>query len=104
MGYPGSGNSWLRMLLDLTTGLHSCSDRSPRHQDGGCVLSLTHHLTMLHRPRSRLASLLQSHGRAVLLIRNPYSAVASAYRHHVLGVHSGSDIRIRVKCTTPCNP
>ena len=31
-----------------------------------------------------------------MLIRNPYRAILSAYKHHVFGVHSGTDIRLRL--------
>ena len=53
VGYPGSGNSWIRMLLELSSGLSTCSDRSEKHEDLGCFLTLTHHLVMMHRQRSR---------------------------------------------------
>ena len=31
-----------------------------------------------------------------MLIRNPYRAILSAYKHQVFGVHSGSEIRLRL--------
>ena len=95
VGYPGSGNSWVRILLEISTGASTCSDRSQKHLDGGCVLTLTHHLVRLARDSSRLDNLVHFSGRAVLLIRDPLGAVLSAYRHQMFGVHSGSEIRLR---------
>ena len=34
-------------------------------------------------------------GRGILLIRNPYRAILSAYQHLRNGVHSGSDVQLR---------
>ena len=39
-----SYDMFVRMLLELSSGLSTCSDRSERHSDLGCVLSLTHHM------------------------------------------------------------
>ena len=44
---------FIRMLLELSSGLSTCSDRSEKHEDLGCFLTLTHHMVMMHRQRSR---------------------------------------------------
>ena len=84
VGYPGSGNSWIRFeyitikwkatnvfrfMIGFATGINSCADRVEMHEDGeaavdnlwnifeyfidGCLITLTHHLLMMHNNRSR---------------------------------------------------
>ena len=69
VGFPGSGNSWVRLLLDIATGLNTCGDRGARHQDGntllscgiyyhlycagGCMVTLTHHSLKTFSNKSR---------------------------------------------------
>ena len=66
----------MRILLEISTGASTCGPRSQKHRDGGCVLTLTHHLgPWLARDSSRLDNLVHFSGRAVLLIRDPLEAV-----------------------------
>ena len=43
----------------------------------------------------RFANMLYFHGRAILLIRNPFSAILSMFRHINFGFHSSSHIAFR---------
>ena len=44
-----------RLLLGLASGLSTCGDLAPQHEDGGCLFSVTHHLTyqLMYSRRSR---------------------------------------------------
>ena len=48
-----------RLLLGLASGLCTCGDLCPLHQDGGCLFSVTHHLTLqlMYSRRSRCGHL-----------------------------------------------
>ena len=43
----------------------------------------------------RLENLVYFGGQGIVLIRNPYKAILSAYQHLRNGVHSGSDVQLR---------
>ena len=43
----------------------------------------------------RFANMLYFHGRAILLIRNPFSAILSMFRHVNFGFHSSSHMAVR---------
>ena len=94
VSYPGSGNSWLRYLLDGCTGVFTGSifkdrslsaagllgeDREPN--DGSTIVQKTHHDTVSVdlRTRQKFAKLteLMFGYRGILLIRNPYDAIRS---------------------------
>jgi len=38
VGFPGSGNSWIRLLIDIATGVDTCADRVELHDDGEEIL------------------------------------------------------------------
>ena len=44
----------------------------------------------------RFENLVYFGGRGILLIRNPYEAILSSYRHKMFGVHSGTDVQLRL--------
>jgi len=94
VSYPGSGNSWLRYLLDGCTGVFTGSvfldrslsaagllgeDRDPN--DGSTIVQKTHHDTLSLDVRTRqsyakLTELMFGY-RGILLIRSPYDAIRS---------------------------
>ena len=100
-----------RLLLGLSSGLCTCGDLCPLHQDGGCLFSVTHHLTLqlmysrrsrCGHPRhtadkhavfddvgSRFQNLVYHGGRAVLLVRHPFRAMLRkqhAFTQHLTGL------------------
>ena len=43
----------------------------------------------------RFANMLYFHGRAILLVRNPFSAILSMFRHVHFGFHSSSEMAVK---------
>jgi len=106
VSFPGSGAMWIRIMLEMGTGLNTAIHMTEPHKDGGSLVTMSHHALLdpaepdpgwwykidSHR---RFANMLYFHGRAVLLIRNPFSAIISMFRHVHFGFHSSSDIAVK---------
>eukprot|EP00092_Neocalanus_flemingeri_P100519 GFUD01128399.1.p1 GENE.GFUD01128399.1~~GFUD01128399.1.p1 ORF type:complete len:296 (-),score=82.11 GFUD01128399.1:114-887(-) len=107
-GFPGSGNTWVRFLLEAATGIATQSQNPPtvkKHQDRGCFLTFNHHMQLdsLEEgnpenyifypmdPQTRLFNMLYFNGRSVLLIRNPFKAIISMFIHMFSGTYSDSE-------------
>ena len=82
VSYPGSGNTWLRYLVEAATGLVTTSG-------GPAILTKTHHMrykTMTQGSEredlwGRMKNLRKFSGRGILLIRNPVDAIRSWWNH-----------------------
>ena len=99
VSYPGSGNTWIRYLLEAATGVFTGSifyDESiesaghygeARHYaDGTTILQKTHHNAVYQFGLDwRQKHIRQFGGRAVLVIRNPYKAIISFYNFKYTG-------------------
>ena len=96
VSYPGSGNTWIRYLIEGATGVYTGSifnDRSilraghygegRDYKDGSTILQKTHHRSLyVDRYKEYGLQWREDHiqtfqGRAVLVIRNPYKAILS---------------------------
>ena len=106
VSYPGSGNSWLRYLLEGSSGIFTGSifndkkliregllgeGREPN--DGSTIVQKTHHDTVSALPRTRqgmakLTELMFGY-RGILLIRNPYDAIRSYWNFMHTHDHKG---------------
>ena len=84
ISYPGSGNTWIRYLLEATTGVFTGSvfndktifnaghfGETADFMDGTTILQKTHHKATYKNHINKFG------GRAVLVIRNPYEAILS---------------------------
>jgi hypothetical protein len=109
VSFPGSGNSWLRYLIECATGVFTGSVYHDRiiyssgllgecrpPNDGSTIVQKTHHDTTFlssHRTRQayiKLTELMFGY-RGILLIRNPYDALVSYWNF----MHSKSNDRHR---------
>lgn len=100
IAYPGSGSTYIRLMLEIATGQDTVMGEDG---DEGCLLSFTHHTTLDSNdpaytaqttpisPYYRYHNLVYYRGRGILLIRNPFLAVISFFRHQKFGHHSQSD-------------
>ena len=96
ISYPGSGNTWIRYLLEAATGVFTGSvfnDKSifkaghygetADFMDGTTILQKTHHRAVYTKFYHKLDLSWRKNqihifgGRAVLVIRNPYEAILS---------------------------
>jgi len=96
VSYPGSGNTWIRYLIEGATGLYTGSifnDKSilraghagegRRYTDGSTILQKTHHRSLYvssYRHYGlpwRKEHISTFKGRAVVVVRNPYKAILS---------------------------
>ena len=96
VSYPGSGNTWIRYLVEAATGVFTGSiwnDMSifragqygeiRDHRDGSTILQNTHHRSvndpfyLKYGPAWRREHVADFGGRGVLVIRNPYKAILS---------------------------
>ena len=96
VSYPGSGNTWIRYLVEAATGVftgsifndksilragHHGETRDPR--DGSTILQKSHHRALYVRQYSKFGPAWRRQhvalfgGRGVLVIRNPYKAILS---------------------------
>jgi hypothetical protein len=98
VSYPGSGNTWLRDLLEASTGLHTGQERDwalyesiNDHVPGADLLVKSHHMQFLRGGRRqaegreglswRLDNLRYFGAEGVLLLRSPWSAIRSSWNH-----------------------
>ena len=73
------------MLIDIATGVDTCADRVDLHDDGeeqtkakskvilntfteGCLITMTHHMLMMHNTRSRYECSLEDTGMIFYLV------------------------------------
>jgi len=96
VSYPGSGNTWVRYLVEGATGLYTGSifndktilraghhGEGREYKDGSTIMQKTHHRSIyIERYRQYDFKWREDHvssfeGRAVLVIRNPYKAILS---------------------------
>ena len=104
VSYPGSGNTWIRYLVEAATGVftgsifndksilragHHGETRDPR--DGSTILQKSHHRALYVRQYSKFGPAWRRQhvalfgGRGVLVIRNPYRAIISFWNHKKAG-------------------
>jgi len=92
------------MLIEFSTGAYTCSVNAAMHEDEGCLVTLTHHMEVKNRRiRSRLDNIIYFQGRGILLIRNPFDAILSAFRHKKFGTHSSSELALRTNILRSLN-
>jgi len=104
VSYPGSGNSWMRVMIPPLTGMLTgsyCEKVYPGNgsigfvdtETCGCTLLMkTHDITdgvhrwagMEDKNDRLMAGIREFQGNGILLIRNPFKAIIS-YRNHRLG-------------------
>ena len=96
VSYPGSGNTWVRYLIEGATGVYTGSifnDRSilraghygegRDYKDGSTILQKTHHRSLYiekytgYDRKWRETHVAAFNGKAVMVIRNPYKAILS---------------------------
>ena len=83
VSYPGSGNTWLRYLVEAATGLVTAVG-------GPAILTKTHHMELNTLTEGseredlwwRMKNIRNFSGRAILLIRNPVDAIRSWWNHN----------------------
>ncbi|XP_046406510.1 WSCD family member AAEL009094-like [Ischnura elegans] len=105
VSFPGSGNTWVRYLLEASSGIFTGSVYTDRQliskgfygeavpADCGCTaVQKTHGFALAGRVPAgavqRAAEVALFRGRAVLLLRNPYEALLS-YRNFLYAGHTG---------------
>ena len=106
VSYPGSGNTWMRDLIEAATGLHTGNERDwdlrdnkdwsliqskNDHQPGADLLVKSHHMRFSRQGRRqvtseedfdwRLDNIRYFGGEAVMLVRNPWDALRSSWNH-----------------------
>eukprot|EP00090_Calanus_glacialis_P010224 TRINITY_DN18603_c0_g1_i1.p1 TRINITY_DN18603_c0_g1~~TRINITY_DN18603_c0_g1_i1.p1 ORF type:complete len:584 (-),score=121.65 TRINITY_DN18603_c0_g1_i1:74-1825(-) len=98
VSYPGSGNTWLRDLVEAGTGLTTGDERDwahmssqNTHKPGADLLVKSHHMQYLREVEKtdqgredlqwRMQNVVYFSGGGVLLIRNPYDAIRSSWNH-----------------------
>jgi len=108
VSYPGSGNTWIRYLVEGATGVYTGSvfhdhriQREGHHgefrapQDGSTILQKSHHNSLVMQPKVVQTLLWRKRhinffgGRAVVIVRNPYRAIISYWNHQKGGGHTG---------------
>nr|XP_018917676.1 PREDICTED: WSC domain-containing protein 1-like [Bemisia tabaci] len=105
VSFPGSGNTWVRYLIETTTGIFTGSVYADKlifskgffgereSPDCGCTsVQKTHGFALAGAvpklPTEKTAEVSLFNGRAILLLRNPYEALLS-YRNYLYGGHTG---------------
>ena len=91
--YPGSGNTWLRYLVEAATGVATSAEfdgyQNLSSHWGTNILIKTHHVDF-HRLVGgtekellswRMGNIRHFSGRAILIIRNPLDAMRSWWNH-----------------------
>ena len=105
VSYPGSGNTWMRDLVEAATGLHTGNERDwalgnkdwtlmksmNDHQPGSDLLVKSHHMRFSRQGRRqatseedfdwRLDNIRYFGGEAVILLRSPWDALRSSWNH-----------------------
>ena len=108
-----------RLMIEISTGYTTCLEyKNKRHEDAGYLLVFSHHLDMdfmvspeesieercphlflitliLHHSMLRFENLVYYHGKGILMIRNPFKAILSYFRHSVFGFHSNSEYTLK---------
>ena len=86
VSYPGSGNTWLRMLVEMATGLNTADERDGLQNDvprGADILVKSHNrnyyfFTGRSRPEDLqwiFEDMSYFNGVGVLIIRDPFHAI-----------------------------
>ncbi|XP_065348218.1 sialate:O-sulfotransferase 2-like [Cloeon dipterum] len=105
VSFPGSGNTWVRYLMETSSGVFTGSVYTDRQiltrgfygevmpPDCGCTsVQKTHGFALAGMvpptAEQKRAELTLFKGRGVLLLRNPYEAIIS-YRNYLYGGHTG---------------
>ena len=98
VSYPGSGNTWMRDLVEAATGLYTGNERDwagmksmNDHQLGADVLVKSHHMRFSRQVQRQLTSeedfdwrldnIRYFGGEAVMLLRSPWDALRSSWNH-----------------------
>jgi len=107
--YPGSGNTWIRYLIEGASGIFTGSvfndksiDNAGHHgetrnfKDGSTILQKTHHRTIINSQYATFSlAWRQEHinmfgGRGVVVVRNPFKAVLSYWNYVSTQSHTKS--------------
>lgn len=105
VSFPGSGNTWVRYLIETSSGVFTGSVYTDRNiiskgfygeavpPDCGCTaVQNTHGFALAglvpKYKEQRSAEVTLFRGRGILLLRNPYEALLS-YRNYLYGGHTG---------------
>ena len=107
--YPGSGNTWIRYLIEGASGIYTGSifyDKSiasaghhgemRNHTDGSTILQKTHHRAIYvphyskYSLQWRMDHINMFGGRAVVVIRNPFKAILSYWNYISTKSHTAS--------------
>ena len=107
--FPGSGNTWVRYLIEGATGVYTGSifnDRSilraghygegRDYKDGSTIMQKTHHRSLYldkykgYELKWRETHIMTFQGRAVLVVRNPYKAILSYWNFFTTQSHTNT--------------
>jgi len=107
VSYPGSGNTWIRYLIEGATGVYTGSifnDKSilraghagegRAYTDGSTILQKTHHRSLYvesykkHGLPWRKTHIKSFGGRGVVVVRNPYKAILSYWNFYNTKSHT----------------
>jgi len=107
VSFPGSGNSWLRLLIEAATGIFTGSFYNDnllqsyllgenRFDDGTTILQKTHHYSLDKTDfvnkdfEGRITHMKYFNKKGILLIRDPYRAILSYFQLLQTSEHTGT--------------
>jgi len=83
VSYPGSGNSWVRLLLETTSGIYSGSvSCDTSYVQAGMVGEGVNSNVIVVKAHFKIPSNLL-HDRIIYLIRNPFTALVADWKRYV---------------------
>lgn len=92
--YPGSGNTWLRHLMEHSTGIYTGSVYVDKklmsggfHGEGTDFMKKTVLGVKMHRCSRKELHVFES---VILLVRNPYNAMVSEWHRYHTSYHKGT--------------
>ena len=107
--YPGSGNTWIRYLIEGASGVYTGSIFDSKSmadaghlgelrnfRDGSTILQKTHHRAIYPDGYGhfnltwRIEHINQFNGRAVVVVRNPFNSILSYWNFYQTGSHTVS--------------
>lgn len=108
VSYPGSGNTWVRYLIEAASGVYTGSVyRDPSieraghwgegrdFRDGSTLVQKTHHSSVFDKRGQdnewRRRHVREFHGRAVVVVRDPYFAIIAYWNYWSTLSHTETD-------------